>query len=238
MTDDLSEILARLDYTKTQIDALQGSLTAYVHDAVHYWVDDKSELPWHKVMARMTKPFPVSIASQVGQITNEIRSCLDALVTTLAVRNGRTPSSIRWPICETEDLFKEKAAKQIYKLSDPDKRTILGLNTHGDHNPRLYAFHALDITKKHKPKLGLKGLGQSGYGVRKSSGGIRVSQIGRLLELGKDTLISASIPEGEEEFSIYTDAVFLEPEALAGWRIIDGLRWFNSEVRNIVMMFA
>ncbi|MET4238594.1 hypothetical protein [Bradyrhizobium sp. RT10b] len=235
MADDLKQIKDRIAHCKQQNAALMKDVGSYLDKNI-LAREDTSEPPWHVIKVQLQEPPPIWILTPTGQIINELRSCLDALATRLAIRNGKSTSGVYFPISKDAAVFAADGLQKIKKLSLADQKRITDLQPHGDANPKLFGFHDFDRNRKHV-ELGVQGAGNSGFGLRNGSVHVMLGQPGGQLEVGVDKSVVAFIPDGPCQFRITNRLTFSNPAQLAGLTVTQEIEWFAEEVERIVMLF-
>jgi hypothetical protein len=149
MARDLEEVRERLSHVKKQIRSFRTLLFDYERSAVltrsEVFGGELSVLSGYK-----TKPIPVSLRSSAGMIVNELRSCLDTVACTLAIRNNKTDNNTYFPISRSQDIFLSDGLRKIRNLSDSDKDRISSYRPYRGGHPHLYSLHEIDRTRKHR----------------------------------------------------------------------------------------
>lgn len=232
--DDLKELDERLEYCRRQIEHLQTDARQYLSDnleARETLVGVRKEL-----QLRVKTLLPTELKVRVGTIVNELRSILDALACVLAIRNGRSANQVCFPIAKDRETF-DKGLEKIRKLSVQNRQAIIDLQPWGDANPRLFAFHTLDIIRKHR-RLALQAASHAGTRPGAGPSGIGIITSATMAFVGPLTLewqtIFAGDPGTHVMVQYSTHVAFAEPDPLQGWDVILGLEWFRETVTRFV----
>jgi hypothetical protein len=101
----------------------------------------------------INRRFPPTINAGVGAVINSVRSSLDLLAASLALRNGKTPNADRhFSICRTDlDFIDPLAVRERKKwFSEREISITEGLKPYDGGDPLLFALHHLDVTRKHE----------------------------------------------------------------------------------------
>lgn len=235
--DPIRELRDRVASAREQTFALRDDVLEWGKDAIRFR-EDGSEPPWIMVKAKLVKQLPILFRTRSGQIVHELRSCLDGLASTLAIRNGKSTTNVFFPISSTAAAHATDAARKIAKLSASDQAKLLALDTHGGANPLLWGFHVLDRERKHV-RLTMQTLANTGVGLRRGSVPIMIGQPAGDLELGKETIVATIIPGDERiELSLPWSLRFAEPPQLTGAAATQQIEWLANEVDRIINALA
>jgi hypothetical protein len=160
MRDDLLDSQACVDWAVAQLDILRKRVADWINSRPYIVIGKEKpqsvEKTWH---VEEVEPIPRIINAEVGAIINSVRSGLDVLVNSLAVRHGYTgKKDAYFPICLTFDEFhvgKHSGRKKIKRLSPAHQAAIELLQPYhgGDIQTLLWALHNLDIERKHRSLL-------------------------------------------------------------------------------------
>lgn len=185
------------------------------------------------------KSLPIDIRQRVGTTVNELRSILDSLACTLAIRNGEENlAGVSFPVANSQTSFINDTGirRKIRKISNSDKKLIATLEPWQGGNDLLHALHGADISRKHK------------YGVKLSAiaEGVSINN--------SKSLYIRSIPECEfKEGAVlakigYAKSVkfdlmgivptYSEPPFLVGKNAITVLNDFSSFVQKALELFS
>jgi hypothetical protein len=158
MPDDLLDAKAAVDWAVAQLPVLEERIVKWREDEPYSIAIDADSEPGKKVYRlTKTKPIPSLIVAETGVVIHSIRSSLDILACTLAARHGHPGStSTYFPIWRTEADFlnpQSKVLEKIERLSQIDQAVIKSLRPYPGGNDLLYAFHQMDLTRKHRRLL-------------------------------------------------------------------------------------
>jgi hypothetical protein len=190
-------------------------------------------------------------------IANELRACLDSVACQLAIRNGKDPKNVYFPISKSKEIFEDDGMKKIRKLSASDQAAIVDLAPYKEANPTLFGLHEADRTRKHQ-RLGAAASRntQSNIGnVFRGGSDTRNSRISNLnlngvfvrdlyffgidpgkIVLGKEFIFASGVPVNLP-FSIDFDVAYEEPPELDGQSVGQALTGFADAVADIVSKF-
>jgi hypothetical protein len=158
MANDLKHVHAKLAWAKAQLPIL-GAETQFFIDSKPYriWKEVNEERGGFDYKIKYTQPVPDSILISASNLAHQIRSSLDQMAATLAVRNGATNTKdVHFPISHDRDSFfdgKRAGVKKIARLSAVDRQIIIDLKPYFGGNDLLYALHQMSITDKHNRPL-------------------------------------------------------------------------------------
>jgi len=230
MADDLSHVLAKLDWVESQLPVINGKWNTFLETKPYtMWAEPDEESGGKVVKMRYDQPFPDDIAIDNGNVFYQIRSALDQLVCALAVRNGATDTKgTSFPICADRDAFFDKGKasgrKKITKLSIGDQDWIEKLQPYNTGDDRLVSLNALGVIDKHNRPL-RPNVFLGGVGVYTSTGnGFRLGDVS-WGALNDETILIRIFPETYVEF---------EPTLGVGFKEIgnDDREPFTDTMRN------
>ena len=95
---------------------------------------------------------PTSLNVTVGAILHSLRSPLDQMLSSIAVKTHDSPRGVAFPFGRNRGEFEASLVKQT-KLSADVRKAIATLKPYKTGNPLLYALHALNNPDKHHPGL-------------------------------------------------------------------------------------
>lgn len=241
--DDLSEIRERVSFANSEISALNQLLLNWVRESVVLTcapdsVDDSMIL----LQAHQKNAIPFSCRAKTGMIVNELRACLDALASVLAIRNGRTPNGAYFPIAETELDFENNKIwmEKIKKLSLSDQQKILDTKPYAickdgsSGNELLYGLHQADIRRKHHRLVAHA----TSQGVVIGGGSIGRLQIDPKPLTGKPrTMAKLSRDSINARVGYQPTFLFSEPKELKGRQVVQTLEQFSALTERIINLF-
>lgn len=150
MADDLTELLERIEFNRTQIEFFKKQLDSFLCDSQDQWKEANADGTYN-LFFKPTKPLPISIRSMAGMITNDLRTILDALACVLAVRQGaKDLSNVYFPISKSKFIFEIDAPKKMRELSKKDQNKISDFFPYKGGNKELWLLHSLDRNRKHQ----------------------------------------------------------------------------------------
>lgn len=240
MLDDLREILDRLNWARLEIDVLKTDI--YQKGAAAFRRSTKpheSRFSTNITIIEPTATMPVSISARTGSIINETRSCLDALASTLAIRNGRTTGGVYFPITETQEEFedKHKGQAKIRKLLPSDQRRVatfrpyLRADDGNTGNILLWGLHRADVIRKHTRLIA-----RQAYSSLLALGD-QVIPIPMQLIQGEHG-VTFGIDDPNASVVVYPMFCFDEPDVLKNREVLKTLNQFVSMVESIVKSFS
>lgn len=254
MTNDLVEIFERIEFCRDEIKMLRGEIEKFFKDAITSRIEI-NENNFQNFFITQTKVIPVKLRSRVGTITNELRSCLDALACQLAVRNGSDTKQVYFPISKSREIFENDGKRKLKKLSHDDQNAIISLHPYRDQNPTLFGLHEADRIRKHIKLVGaaIHGVGSMMGGLFGFSGGTSIGSLvidGKeiskdfsfnessaiLQNIGTEYLLAENVPR-DVEFSVFFGLSYTSPEDLSGKDVCSTLDEFLKTVFSIVENF-
>lgn len=165
MRDDLLDAQASIDWAVAQIPVLEKRFIAWQRSGPYESaVEPDPETGDNLVVVRRTRPADLSFNAEAGAIINAIRSSLDMLAASLAIRNGKKPSAnTHFPIFRShQESFDPLTGIEGKKwLSKAEIATIKALKPYDGGNEFLYPFHRLDNIRKHERLIAIEPIVQS-----------------------------------------------------------------------------
>lgn len=239
---DLDEIIERLNWARSEIIKLRVDLQSWYDNSIVLSSQADVENPHLiQLLAHYTTPIPLSCRARSGTIVNELRSLLDGLASSLAVRNKKTPNGVYFPISANESDFDSDARlrAKIRKLSDVDQLAIMATRPFAEArdgspgNVLIYGLHQADIRRKHH-KLVANNIG--------SSVGVVHGEIGLMFSAPKPLAGSPEVmawisSDSVAEISFSPTFEYSEPDVLRGLEVTETLDKFADEVSSIIEVF-
>lgn len=154
MRADLSEPRAAVDWAVAQLETLGARIGAWLQSRPYEITTDFDPERGKNVIRYRIKTPPLILNAEAGAITNSIRTGLDLLASALAKCNGfPDPKDVYFPISASAAEFKNSGSKKIKRLSAGDQAIIEALAPYQGGNDLLFAFHQMDIIRKHRALL-------------------------------------------------------------------------------------
>jgi hypothetical protein len=154
MRDDLLDAQASIDWAVSQIPVMQERFIAWQRSGPYKAVvEPDPQTGDNLVVVRRTRPPDLTFNAEAGAIINAIRSSLDMLAASLAVRNGKKPSAdTHFPIFRShQESFDPLTGIEGKKwLSQSEMATIKALKPYDGGDEFIYPFHHLDNLRKHE----------------------------------------------------------------------------------------
>lgn len=155
MSDNLIELLERLNWARQEIEALQAEMSGWRERTMRLVFRPDIEPNFDQIIIEADEPVPVSIRARGGTIANEVRSCLDGLASCLAARNGYNDAY--FPVADNEGAFDDIKLfrDRLARFRPEDREAVLAFRpfaTGKDGKPGnllLYGLHHADIKRKH-----------------------------------------------------------------------------------------
>lgn len=240
MNGSFSELLERLNWARTEIGAVAAEISKWSSRAVSM-EGEPGEPGFIAVIAQISEPIPIGVRARSGTITNEIRSCLDALASEVALRN-KVEGGAYFPFAQNEADFENdtRLRKRISRFNAKDRETLLGFRPFGiakdgmPGNPLLYGLHHADIKRKHH-RLIAKIAGARLSIVNGRVGEMRIQQ-GSVKIPGK-TLVAQLSEDSEVELRFEPVLSYPEPDVLRGRPLIETLHDFANVGEAVVRAF-
>ncbi|NEV78546.1 hypothetical protein DYI24_16010 [Rhodopseudomonas sp. BR0C11] len=158
MRDDLQAAKSSVDWAVSQFPDFQARLDSWLKANVYVTIKEMPDnSPNNVVLAVEKEPFPLKFQVEAGAYINCIRSSLDILAATLALRH--CPSLVDesyFPVTKSATIFASggyKGHKLIKALPTTERTIIESLKPYQGGNELLYALHQLDIVRKHQRLL-------------------------------------------------------------------------------------
>jgi hypothetical protein len=96
MRDDLLDAYAAVDRARAHIPEVEKEFEAWMHAPPYLLIEEPHpEIGQKLFKLEINRRFPPTINAGVGAIINSVRSSLDLLAASLAVRNGKAPNADR-----------------------------------------------------------------------------------------------------------------------------------------------
>jgi hypothetical protein len=153
--DDLLDAQACIDWTVDQLPALEKQINSWLRTNVVVEVEDAG--PSNALVAVQKDELPRSLNVAIGAYLNTIRSSLDILASSLALRYGIcAPEDAYFPISKSEAAFRalgSRAAQFVSGLPPQERASLEALKPYQGGNDDLWSLHRLDITRKHRRLL-------------------------------------------------------------------------------------
>lgn len=249
MASNFVELVERLDSANDLLSKLGDQLEEFIRKNVKIEkVAIPSLVPSIDAYVTLEAEIPMVLRSQYGLIANEIRSCLDGGVATLAEANGKTPTGVSFPVARGKEAF-EKAVRKNRKLTTQQQDCLASFEAYTGKNNIITGFHYLDRDRKHRPKICASAAGSSisiGRSIKAKNSSVKLVDIrdgsGRLivqegeittigtLQVGKRTRLARRLPH---DLKIDISLLLLEPPELLNCEAIPALRDFQKEAQNI-----
>lgn len=158
MRDDLLHAQASIDWAIAKLPAFAEQIEAWLSANIEFRIEQlKPPMTPSPIIVKMKSPLPLAFNVEAGVYINAIRSSLDILATTLAVRHGiGKPEDAQFPMAACAADFaagKYKGAKLIKGLPGTERAIIESLKPYKGGNEPLFALHHLDIMRKHRRLL-------------------------------------------------------------------------------------
>ena len=246
MRDDLLDAQAALDWAVTQIPSLQEAFLVWQRGNP-YRIAQESDPDGGPdfAVAYQEKPLPRALNAWVGAIFNSMRSSLDLLAATLAVRNGKKPSSNTYfPFFASEQAMLDpvNGLESRKWLSASERAAIKALKPYRGGDAVLRTIHDLDIARKHE-RLITVSADVSGFLMLGNISAWRVGGVKALKRLDHRTILTRLRP-GEILYSTQGNtllAVFIVfNEAAVGLvneEVAHTLRKFSERIGDVISLF-
>jgi hypothetical protein len=155
MRDDLLDAQAAIDWAVAQLPTLMARLESWGNGPRYRLVfEPHPEIKKKLIKLADIKQLDPIINAEVGVIINSIRSSLDILITSVALRYGYTNTNRTYfPITNSEADFvdgKYNGKEAIQALPPRERSIIENLKPWRGGNNLLFALHKLDIMRKHQ----------------------------------------------------------------------------------------
>lgn len=132
---DLQELRDRVNFAESEIKALGNEVVSYRKNSVTLTRRPIPGRDAHDVYLAKSTELPVGIRVKIGNITNDLRACLDGLACVLAIRNGKDTKGVYFPISRDKNAFNADGMQKLRKLSSNDQDYT---QTRPPHDVRLY----------------------------------------------------------------------------------------------------
>jgi hypothetical protein len=183
---------------------------------------------------------PPMLAVIIGEVAFQLRSALDQLATALAVKNGKSPSQVYFPIAgDRQEFRRARTQGKIEKLSPAARKLIWRLKPYKGGNNLLWALNSLRNADVHiaLAPLALGGPKWGGRKIRKGGGGIAVLTYPQTFE--KELVLLRCPTETEIEHDLQPEVAiaFGDIEFLEGESVVTRLRQLIDLTERIVSIF-
>lgn len=241
MSDDLHEILERINWTRDEIKTLADESKAWRKRSFTIYARNDAEPGFFNLYVNCSEQLPLSIRARSGTIANEIRSSLDGLASTLAKRKNPECRDAYFPLAHQERDFRDdkRLKKRLSKFRPVDRDTLLDFRPFaiGDDgkpgNLLLFGLHHADIKRKHH-RLVTKST--------EASIGILPGVMGQIyidtptLTVGESKIAKVS-NDTTNGFAFTALVAYAEPDALRGRELVPTLNEFADVAERIVRAF-
>lgn len=157
MRPDLDDAYGAIDWTNTQLPLIEQEIESWTGMPPYEFVpEDDLAMGKKLIRLRVLRRLPPTINAAVGAVVNSLRTSLDLLAASLAIRNGKKPTAdTHFPIyASVVDYWDPLAeAKRKKFLSGSEIKIIEALKPYRGGNDFIYALHQLDILRKHERLL-------------------------------------------------------------------------------------
>jgi len=156
MLNDLLDAQAAIDWAVAQLPTLQARVEAWSNGPRYKLIFHPNKQLGKKIIKLAeVQSIDSIINAEVGAIINSIRSSLDILITSIALRHGYTNTERTYfPIARDRAQFLSfagyKGCEAIKALPDRERSIIENLEPWRGGNATLVALHDLDIIRKHQ----------------------------------------------------------------------------------------
>lgn len=240
MNESLDELLARLNWARDETKALEAEISRWIAASILVSREPHEDPAFHYFTMEIKESVSVGIRARSGTIANEIRSCLDALATTLAEANGKREAY--FPVGETEDIFETdpRMRRRIEKFRTADAETLLSFRpfaTGKDGEPGnllIYGLHHADIRRKHH-RLSAKDVN---HAICFGTGTLRNLQMyGNPIRAPGKTRIGQISLDSTIRIDFEPILAYTEPNVLRGLPLIKTLDDFADVSETVVRAF-
>jgi len=241
MADDLSELHERIEWCRAKAGALETQIAAAGNASVEHWIENWPGVGF--VKGRLVTPPTVALRAEIGVIVNEQRAILDGLACALATRNGANHTNdVYFPITRDRTGFDELGRRKIRKLAQADRDKIEALKpwspmaASDEGHPDLFPLHEADRVRKHQKLLkwaclgGVGAVGPGRIGMLECRP-VVFDMVGGVAQLAMFRDITCQL-------GVSIELIYIEPDAIAGRRVVGCLHSFNDAVDAIVASFA
>lgn len=155
MRFDLLYSEACIDWTIANIPIFEQRLNAWLNDNTYVSFKELENNTTHNMLVMLEKEmFPLAFNVEAGAYINAIRSSLDILATSLAMRcKIPRPDKVYFPVAANAKEFASggyKGADFVQALPASERAIIEALKPYNGGNASLWALHRLDIMRKHQ----------------------------------------------------------------------------------------
>lgn len=153
MASDLDELSQRLSYLESKIKLLHEHVRSFISQSVLIQPIPSPDGSVSLTATLRDAP-PISIRSESGTITNELRAILDALACQLAIRHSGKAAETYFPISKSQAIFNTDGRKKMRLLASDDQKQIEALRPWLGGHRTLFRLHEADRIRKHQRLLG------------------------------------------------------------------------------------
>ena len=241
MRDDLLDAYAAVDWAVAQLPAIRQQFEAWLKAPPYFLVIEPCpEVGQRHFKLGINRPLPPTLNAGVGAVTNSIRTSLDLLASSLAARNGKSPSADRhFPIYSSvHDFIDPLNAKQRKDwLSERERCLIEKLKPYDGGNDLLFALHRLDVMRKHERLIAVHLVPTSAHIAPESS--LRDVHFPTPWPGFKDGAVIAWTPidAPDSDVDIAADIAFNEACFLTNKPVMTTLRQFAGLAESIIQLF-
>lgn len=150
-TQVLADADIRLEWANKHVKRFEAEIQAF-HATENYRVVPHGD-PQNPDLMRVTDPpaIPPQLNLIASDALHNMRVALDYLAGTLALLNGRTMTSVYFPIAASGDEYRAaETQRKIKKLAPNAKAFIDGLQPYKGGNDRLWALNEVEKVDKHR----------------------------------------------------------------------------------------
>lgn len=240
MNDSLVEILARLNWARSEIQALQKEIEIWSDDNIETHLVPSTLQGFRTIIIETREIVPIGIRARSGVIANEIRSCLDSLASALAQRNGKEKAY--FPVADKESAFTsdKRLRYRLKKFREEDKNALLAcrpfaIGLDGEPgNLLLYGLHHTDVKRKHHRLAGKAG--KSAMTIVEGFIG-EIRWIGGKARIPGRTAVAEISNDSDVRLRFELILQYAEPDVLRGLPLIETLNEFVDVSEAVVRTF-
>jgi hypothetical protein len=153
--ETLADADAKLEWADKHIAKFEREIQLF-HERKSYVIWEQIQPEGSRVLQFTDPPdVPPQLVMLASDAVHNIRAALDYLTCALAIDNGKSTSSVSFPVARDEnELGKPPAQRKIHKLSTKARAFIIGLKPYKGGNDHLWAIHEIDRVDKHLNRLG------------------------------------------------------------------------------------
>jgi hypothetical protein len=244
MRDDLLHAQASIDWTVAQLPSFRDRIQSWVQKNIYVAIEQSDASTPNDIVVAVEKEFfPLSFMVEAGAYLNTLRSSLDILAYTLAVRHSvPKPDDVYFPIATSEKVFVSggyKGAEFIKALPQSERAKIEALKPYQGGNELLWSLHRLDIMRKHKrlisPAIRPRTITVFGWGDLADV----FTPVGGYVGVHDKTVLGllAKSRRGDPQINCTPYIAFNEPNLLGQKPVIEVLREFAALASGIIKKF-